>query len=38
MQTVDQIVLVSVTVYATDGHRYLLAAEKVGLDGVGGVT
>ena len=38
MQTVDQTVLAAVTLYAADGHRCPLTAEKVGLDGVGGVA
>ena len=38
MQTIGQTALVPATLYATDGHGRLLAAEKVGLDGVGGVT
>lgn len=38
VQTVDQTVLAAVTLYATDGHGYPLTSEKVGLNGVGGVT
>lgn len=38
MQTIGQTTLVPATLYAADGHGRLLPAEKVGLDGVGGVT